>query len=180
MRERGVLEDSIYHNITLAQWRTATRPKMHGSMILHRLLEQQDLQFFVMLSSIAGVVGNRSQANYAAGKTFQDALVHSRRELGLPAVSIDIGLMLCIGLIAERGVGTTLKKREAMGIHEAEFVALLAAAMKGTCSGSPVPTQLISGLPPEACLCLRLSVFWEAQYTCSRGSYCGYLKGCSG
>lgn len=143
----AVLEDSIYHNMTHAQWRTATRPKMHGSMILHRLLLQRDLQFFVMLSSIAGVVGNRSQANYAAGNTFQDALAHYRRSLGLPAVSIDLGLMLGIGLIAERGGATNLKKWEAVGIHEAEFHALLTAAMTGTWSGSPVPTQLISGLP---------------------------------
>ncbi|KAJ5389914.1 polyketide synthase [Penicillium cataractarum] len=143
----AVLEDSIYHNMTHAQWRTATRPKMHGSMILHRLLLQCELQFFVMLSSIAGVVGNRSQANYAAGNTFQDALAHYRRSQGLPAVSIDLGLMLGIGLIAERGGATNLKKWEAVGIREAEFHALLTAAMTGTWSGSTVPTQVISGLP---------------------------------
>jgi zearalenone synthase (highly reducing iterative type I polyketide synthase) len=140
----AVLEDSIYHNMTHAQWRTATRPKMHGSVILHRLLLQHELQFSVMLSSIAGVVGNRSQANYAAGNTFQDALAHYRRSQGLPAVSIALGLMLGIGLIAERGGA---KKWEAVGIREAELHALLTAAMTGTWSGSPVPTQLISGLP---------------------------------
>lgn len=143
----AVLEDSIYQNMTHAQWRTATRPKMHGSMILHRLLLQHELRFFVMLSSISGVVGNRSQANYAAGNTFQDALAHYRRSQGLPAVSIDLGLMSGIGLAAERGGATKPKKWEAVDIREAEFHALLTAAMNGKWSGSPVPTQLISGLP---------------------------------
>ncbi|KAJ5929597.1 polyketide synthase [Penicillium verhagenii] len=143
----AVLEDSIYQNMTHEQWRAATRPKIHGSIILHQLLLSHELQFFVMLSSIAGVVGNRSQANYAAGNTVQDALAHYRRGLGLPAVSVDLGLMLGIGLIAERGGATNLKKWEAVGIREMEFHALLTAAMTGYWSGSPVPTQLISGLP---------------------------------
>lgn len=113
----------------------------------HRLPLQHDLRFFVMLSSIAGVVGNRSQANYAARSAFQDALAHYRRSRGLPAVSIDLDLMLGIGLIAERGGATNLKKWEPVGIWEAEFHAFLAAAMTGTWSGSPVPMQLIFGLP---------------------------------
>jgi zearalenone synthase (highly reducing iterative type I polyketide synthase) len=146
---RGVVQCAavIYHNMTHAQWQAATRPKMHGSMILHRLLLQHELQFFVMLSSIAGVVGNRSQATFAAGNTFQDALAHYRRGLGVPAVSIDLGLRLGIGLIAERVGATNLKQWEAVGIREAEFHALLTTAMTGSWSGSPVPAQLISGLP---------------------------------
>ncbi|KAJ5746799.1 hypothetical protein N7520_011981 [Penicillium odoratum] len=143
----AVLEDSIYQNMTHGKWRASNRPKIHGSIILHWLLLSHELQFSVMLSSIAGVVGNRSQAIYAAGNTVQDALAHYRGSLGLPAVSIDLGLMLDIGLIAERGGAPNLKKWEAVGIREVEFHALLTAAMTGYWSGSPVPTQLISGLP---------------------------------
>lgn len=142
----AVLDDSIYNNMTHEQWRNATRPKIHGSWILHQLLPR-DLQFFVMLSSIAGVVGNRGQANYAAGNTYQDALAHYRRSQGLPAVSVDLGLMLGIGLIAERGGATNLKKWEAVGIHEQKFHLLMTAAIAGSWSSYPLPTQVICGLP---------------------------------
>jgi NADPH:quinone reductase-like Zn-dependent oxidoreductase len=142
----AVLDDSIYNNMTHEQWRNATRPKINGSWILHQLLPR-DLQFFVMLSSIAGVVGNRSQANYAAGNTYQDALAYYRRSQGLPAVSVDLGLMLGIGLIAERGGATNLKKWEAVGIHEEEFHLLITAAITGSWNSFPLPTQVISGLP---------------------------------
>ncbi|KAL4936566.1 hypothetical protein BDV06DRAFT_227771 [Aspergillus oleicola] len=146
IQSAAVLDDAIYNNMTHKQWENAIRPKIHGSWILHQLLPR-DLQFFVMLSSIAGLVGNRSQANYAAGNTYQDALAHYRRSQGLPAVSIDLGLMLGIGLIAERGGATNLKKWEAVGIHEQEFHTIMTAAIAGTWGTHPMPAQVICGLP---------------------------------
>jgi zearalenone synthase (highly reducing iterative type I polyketide synthase) len=143
----AVLDDAVYQNMTHDQWRSATRPKMHGSWLLHQLLLPHDLSFFVMLSSIAGVVGNRGQANYAAGNTYQDALAHYRRRRGLPAIAVDLGLMLGIGLIAERGGATNLKKWEAVGVREREFHRLMTAAMVGSWSKHPLPAQVICGLP---------------------------------
>lgn len=140
-----VLNDSAYHNMTHDQWRNSTRPKIHGSWLLHQLLPR-DLQFFIMLSSIAGVVGNRGQANYAAGNTYQDALAHYRRTQGLSAVSIDLGLMLDIGFIAERGGDSNLRKWEVVGIHEDEFHLIMTAAIAGSWNSSPLPTQVICGL----------------------------------
>jgi zearalenone synthase (highly reducing iterative type I polyketide synthase) len=132
--------------MTHEQWQGAIRPKVQGSWVLHHLVPR-DLQFFVMLSSIAGVVGNRSQANYAAGNTYQDALAHYRRRHGLTAVSVDLGLMVGIGLIAERGGATNLKKSEAIGINETEFHALITAAMVGSFGKTEMPPQVICGLP---------------------------------
>lgn len=68
-----------------------------------------------MLSSISGAVRNRSQANFTVGNIFQDTLTHYRRKKGLPAISVDLGLMLGIGLTAERGGTTNLQKLEAVG-----------------------------------------------------------------
>jgi zearalenone synthase (highly reducing iterative type I polyketide synthase) len=147
IQSAAVLEDSIYDNMTYKQWANATRPKIQGSWLLHRLLAEarQELQFFVMLSSIAGVVGNRSQANYASGNTYQDALANYRRQQGLPAVSVDLGLMLGIGLIAEERGGTTnLNKWEAVGINEQQFHAVMTAAMA---ENKSLPAQIICGLP---------------------------------
>lgn len=102
VQSAAVLNDSIYGNMTHGLWQKAIAPKIQGFWLLHELFPK-NMDFFVMLSSIAGVVGNRSQANYAAGNKFQDAQAKYRREQGLPAVSVDLGLMLEIGIIAERG-----------------------------------------------------------------------------
>lgn len=146
IQSAAVLRDAIYDNMTYAQWREATRPKIQGSWNLHTLLPK-DMDFFVMLSSISGVVGNRSQANYAAGNTYQDSLAHYRRKQGLVGTSVDLGLMIGIGLIAERGGNTNLQKSEAVGINEAEFHSLMKAVIRGRFGGREVPAQVICGLP---------------------------------
>src|ERR1700722_10650329 len=71
-----------------------------GSWNLHELLPL-NLDFFILLSSLAGIIGSVSQANYAAGNTYQDALVNYRHAKGLPAQSIDLGLMKGIGYVEE-------------------------------------------------------------------------------
>lgn len=73
---------------------------LSGTWNLHELLPQ-DLEFFVVLSSLAGIIGSVSQSNYAAGNTFLDALVHYRRQKGMSAHSLDIGVMTGIGYVEE-------------------------------------------------------------------------------
>lgn len=146
IQSAAVLNDSIYENMTHELWRGAVAPKIQGSWLLHELLPK-NMNFFVMLSSISGVVGNRSQANYATGNTFQDELARYRRDQGLPAVAVDLGLMLDVGLIAERGGFTNLRKSEAVGLNEVELQAIMKAAMLGMYGNSTTPAQLVTGLP---------------------------------
>jgi NAD(P)-dependent dehydrogenase (short-subunit alcohol dehydrogenase family) len=141
-----VLKDSMFQNMTYPQWVTATSPKVHGSWNLHTLLPNSTLDFFILLSSNVGIYGNRGQANYAAGCTFQDALARYRRSRGLKATSIDLGIMLGIGYIAETGVDA-LKDWECFGVNESEFHALIKAAITGySTPRSSVPAQITTGL----------------------------------
>tara|TARA_R110002060_G_scaffold51583_1_gene62594 strand:- start:872 stop:1495 length:624 start_codon:yes stop_codon:yes gene_type:complete len=94
----NVVQDAIFENMTYDDWVTATRPKMQGSWNLHETMPK-DLEFFVFLSSSAGAIGARGQANYNSGNGFQDALAHHRRSRGLAAVSLDLGPILGAGVI---------------------------------------------------------------------------------
>ncbi|KAK3944449.1 hypothetical protein QBC46DRAFT_350516 [Diplogelasinospora grovesii] len=104
------LHDTILERLTYEQWQSSIQPKVAGSLHLHRHLSG-GLRFFVMLSSIAGVVGHASQANYAAGNTFQDALARHRTAQGLPAVSIDLGAVGDVGVVAESGDNSGMRER---------------------------------------------------------------------
>lgn len=121
-----VLQDSVFDNMTHAQWQTTIASKVKSSWNLHNLLPD-DLNFFVLLSSAAGVLGNAGQSNYAAGCTFQDALSRFRKCQGQNAVSIDLGPMSTIGFVAEHeGVKKTLEKYQGLrAIGEEEFLALM-------------------------------------------------------
>ncbi|PWY63680.1 KR-domain-containing protein [Aspergillus eucalypticola CBS 122712] len=59
------------------------------------------LDFFIMLSSSAGVIANRRQANYAATNTFLDAFACQLMRGGYPATSISRESVLSVGGIAE-------------------------------------------------------------------------------
>ncbi|KAJ0423129.1 KR domain-containing protein [Aspergillus carlsbadensis] len=87
--------------MTYEEWQIALAPKVSGSWNLHSLLP--DLDFFVLLSSITGIVGNRSQANYNAGNDFQDALARHRTSQGMHGASVNLGAVVGIGFIAENG-----------------------------------------------------------------------------
>ncbi|KAM0158304.1 hypothetical protein ACHAPG_004187 [Botrytis cinerea] len=77
----------------------AIRPKQQGTWNLHNTAFQEGLvlDFFTMLSSICGVVGQTGQANYSAASSFLDTFSVYRQGLGLKARSIDLGVIEDVG-----------------------------------------------------------------------------------
>jgi hypothetical protein len=135
----------MFENMDYEEFELAIKPKVHGSWNLHELLPR-DMDFFVMLSSATGILGNRAQANYAAGNTYQDMLSYHRRLLGLPASTIDLGQVLSVGYVAENRDRAMVAKHLATVlevIREDEIHVLLEYLMDPRCSP---PAQLVSGL----------------------------------
>ena len=96
--------------MTIEEFHEAIQPKVRGTWNIHDVAMEHDLSldFFTMLSSISGVVGQKSQANYAAASVFLDSFSAYRRGMGLPASSVDLGVIEDVGYISER---ETLAKR---------------------------------------------------------------------
>ena len=142
-----ILRDTVFENMSYTEWAEAVRPKVQGSWNLHLQFRKKDLDFFIMLSSIAGVTGNPGQANYAAGGAFQDALAYHRRSLGLTAVTVDLGYMLDIGYVAERDLAEKMRKWESVGMKEQEFHGLMRTIMKGSYGSNRtvIPAQIVTG-----------------------------------
>jgi myxalamid-type polyketide synthase MxaB len=67
-------------------------PKVRGTWNLHVQTANIPLDFFVMFSSGAALLGSPGQASYAAACTFMDALAHWRRARGAHALSIYWGI----------------------------------------------------------------------------------------
>ena len=72
-------------------------PKVEGSKHLNEVFADDQLDFFILLSSCAMLIGTEGQANYHAANQFMTALAHQRREKGLPASVIHIGFVADVG-----------------------------------------------------------------------------------
>jgi NADPH:quinone reductase-like Zn-dependent oxidoreductase/acyl carrier protein len=87
----GVLDDGVLLEQNPARFKSVFEPKVQGAWNLHRVTEGLPLDFFVLFSSMASVLGSPGQSNYAAANAFLDALAHYRRSHGLACISIDWG-----------------------------------------------------------------------------------------
>ncbi|KAL9076207.1 MAG: hypothetical protein Q9157_003764 [Trypethelium eluteriae] len=85
-----VIKDCLLEKMSFEDWDYVIGPKIRGSWNLHELLPS-GMDFYIMLSSMAGPVGFGTQTNYSAGNTYQDALARYRRSMGERAVSLNLG-----------------------------------------------------------------------------------------
>jgi polyketide synthase 12 len=128
----GVLEDGVVTSQDTERLTRVLRPKVDGAWNLHLVTEGSDLDFFVLYSSLAGLMGNVGQSNYAAANTFMDALAQSRWREGQPALSMLWGPWADGGMAASLSDADTARMRR-QGIEllsEERGMDLLGRAMK--------------------------------------------------
>ena len=132
--------------MSIEDYHTAVRPKVQASWNLHTVLPKQ-LDFFILLSSGTGIVGNRGQANYVAGNTFQDALARHRVSLGLKATALDLGMILSVGFTAENAdVMSHLRAAGFAAMRKEEYHAMLDELCNPHLeSASPLKAQVALG-----------------------------------
>jgi pimeloyl-ACP methyl ester carboxylesterase/acyl carrier protein len=112
-----VVDDALLPEQTWERFETAFAPKVVGAWNLQLLTQHLPLDFFVLFSAGAGLLGSPGQANYAAANSYLDALAQYRRALGLPATTINWGAWTEVGMasrldarqqrrLAEQGMGS--------------------------------------------------------------------------
>ena len=84
------------------------------------------MDFFILLSSIVGIAGNRGQANYACGNTYQDALARYRVACEEKGTSLNLGVISSVGFAAQRqNITDSLVSQGFMVMSETEIHAIL-------------------------------------------------------
>ncbi|KAJ5833847.1 hypothetical protein N7474_002158 [Penicillium riverlandense] len=143
-----VLRDMLFEQMSLDDFQAVVMGKVDGAWNLHHGLADSPLDFFIALSSVAGVVGNRGQAAYSAANVFLDGFMEYRRSLGLPGTSIDLAAVSDVGYLADTDAerqAEVLKNIGSQTVDESEVLALLAAAITGDLDRSS-GGQCITGL----------------------------------
>ncbi|KAJ5938265.1 type I iterative polyketide synthase [Penicillium verhagenii] len=143
-----VLRDMLFENMSLEDFTSVTSNKVEGAWNFHNTLSTTPLDFFIALSSVAGIIGNRGQAAYAAANVFLDEFMSYRRSLNLPGTTIDLTAVSDSGYLADVSAARLEEVLTNIGsdtMDESEVLALLGAAITGelarSCSG-----QSITGL----------------------------------
>jgi polyketide synthase PksN len=77
----GVIKDNFIIKKTKEELQAVLAPKVAGLVYLDQASKELPLDFFILFSSGAGVVGNPGQADYAAANAFMDSYAVYRREL---------------------------------------------------------------------------------------------------
>jgi hypothetical protein len=137
-------------------WSASLKPKLHGSWNLHEQLPA-DLDFFVLLSSVAGVIGSQGQSNYAAGNTFQDALARYRVACGQRSVSLNFSMMAGHGYAVEQRDAAMqfIKTRQVSEMTQPEILAVLEHVCNKNLPLDSARSQIVMGLELPADIIAR-------------------------
>nr|AKQ22652.1 malonyl CoA-acyl carrier protein transacylase [Scytonema sp. PCC 10023] len=113
-----VLEDKSLASMDETAFRVALDPKVKGSVVLHRVVRDEDLDFIMFFSSIQTFMGNPGQSNYGAGCAFKDAYAHYLNVTKTcPIYIINWGYWGSVGIVAQKSYQQRLAKQ---GIYSIE------------------------------------------------------------
>lgn len=77
----GIIKDSLIVNKTKDEIVNVLAPKVRGAVNLDKASKNIKLDFYILFSSIAGVMGNIGQGDYSTANAFMDAYAKYRNEL---------------------------------------------------------------------------------------------------
>ncbi|MFJ5193683.1 type I polyketide synthase [Streptomyces sp. NPDC088394] len=87
----GVGQLSVIDETSRAEYADVLQAKVLGAAHLHEVLGDEELDAFVLFSSISGIWGSGGQGAYGAANAYLDALAQQRRADGLAATAMSWG-----------------------------------------------------------------------------------------
>ncbi|MCV7368908.1 polyketide synthase [Mycolicibacterium duvalii] len=125
----GVLDDALLSQQSIERFRTTLAPKAFGACHLDRLTADDDLDFFLVSSSVSSLFGSPGQANYATANAFLDGLVARRRALGLPATGINFGPWAQGGMASSEAATANITAQGLIPLEPSSALGALAEAV---------------------------------------------------
>ncbi|SPM31688.1 type I polyketide synthase [Mycobacterium terramassiliense] len=135
----GVLDDALLPQQSLERFRTALAPKAFGACYLDRLTKGDDLDFFIVSSSVSSLLGSPGQANYSAANALLDGLVARRQARGLPATGVNFGPWAKGGMASSEAARANIG---AQGLIPLEPSAALSALAEAVANGAAQATVI--------------------------------------
>jgi acyl carrier protein len=106
MHSAGALDDGTLMLQNWERFATVMKAKVFGTWHLHQMTH--DLDFMVLFSTGASLLGSAGQGNHAAANAFMDGLAYYRTVRGLPTISLNWGAWSGVGAAVDRNLDTRL------------------------------------------------------------------------
>ncbi|KAL9120671.1 MAG: hypothetical protein Q9187_002770 [Circinaria calcarea] len=157
------LSEALFTQMSTKAWHTAIDPKLQGCWNLHNAIKGKDdeLDFFLMTSSILGSIGAAAQSNYCSANYFLDVFARYRRSLGLPAVATGLGMITGVGYLHENPeIEALLSRTGISALDEGEMLQVIDIALSSKQqSSNPFDkfseSHILTGLEPSSYEALR-------------------------
>lgn len=158
-----VLSDSLFIDMDITQLNNTLAPKVDGSEHLDAVFRDKTLDFFILLSSAAAIVGNAGQANYNCANLYMEALVEQRRGRGDAASIIHIGYVSDVGYVTRNS--SSMMQRQfntlrSMPLSETDVHHAFAQAIRGGRPGAGSYNIIMGIQPPTVPLVPNQPVVW--------------------
>ncbi|KAF2258784.1 polyketide synthase, partial [Lojkania enalia] len=156
------LHEALFTRMSNEAWHTGIDPKWKGTWNLHNALEGHDdqLDFFLMTSSVSGTVGTATESNYCAANGFLDSFARWRRYQGKPAISIGLGMISEVGYLHENPeIEALLLRKGIQPINEEEMLQIVDLALGSEAVHDPTEAHLLTGLEPAGIRALSAQGF---------------------
>jgi acyl transferase domain-containing protein/NADPH:quinone reductase-like Zn-dependent oxidoreductase/acyl carrier protein len=126
-----VIDDAPLTSLNRDRMTSVIGAKAVAAWLLHRASRDMELDCFVMFSSVSSIFGNPAQGNYAAANAFLDSLAHHRNALGLPALTINWGVLGGEGYVARNvRVAEFLAKQGISELSPGEVVSIVESSLR--------------------------------------------------
>lgn len=107
-----IIHDMPVDKLDFETYLEVIKPKALGAWLLHEHSKSYYLDCFINFSSVSSVLGNHGQANYVGANHFLDQLSLLRRSNGLPATTINWGVIGETGFVSRNDTVKRLLERQ--------------------------------------------------------------------
>jgi NAD(P)-dependent dehydrogenase (short-subunit alcohol dehydrogenase family) len=165
MHAAAVLDDALLINLDEERLVRVLAPKVAGADNLDELVRGDQLDYFILFSSVTTLIGNPGQANYVAANAYMEGLARRRRQQGLPALAVGWGPITDVGMVARSAkLQSGLQRQTGMtGMTAREALELMAQAIDQA-AGNPAAAVITISPSDASFMAGRLAVLKSPTY----------------
>ena len=143
------IQDRSIASMTLEDFNLPLEPKLKGTLNLQKAFDTPALEFFIMLSSAANIVGTRGQSNYNAGNAVQDALAQAAKHKTCHYLSLSPSMVEGTSAVQNTDIRKALQRSGLDAIQETDMDAIFEYILSPTARVERI-AHIAAGFTPES------------------------------